>query len=76
MDLPVEDPDACSKHIQCPLKAGEVNTFKYKLDVDESYPSMQVNVKFALKSDDVLVACASTAVRLTDAEDNKVHDEF
>jgi len=76
MDLPVEDPNACSVHIDCPLKVGQTNTFKYELDVDDSYPSMNVNVKFALKSDNDLVACASTSVRLTDAEDNTVHDEF
>ncbi|RWS02034.1 epididymal secretory protein E1-like protein [Dinothrombium tinctorium] len=76
MDLPVDDPVACSKYIECPLKPGKVNVFKYDLDIDESYPSMSVNVKLNLKSGNEHIACASTSISIVDSEDVKPHDEF
>ena len=68
--LPLEDTDACAAgRLQCPIKAGEAQTLRYDLKIDDSYYPVSGDVGFRLvREDETPIACATISAELYSPE--------
>jgi len=70
--LALDDSDACAEgRLNCPIRKGEMQTFKYELKVKDDYYPVSGDVGFRLTDDkDEAIACAYISAELYTPDDH------